>query len=44
MKDIKELSPVGGLGREAFLDRDKKFEYVRVVGQKGEVDARSPAE
>lgn len=34
-KDIKDLSPVAGLGQEAFLHRDKKFEYVRLFVKKG---------
>ena len=36
-KDIKDLSPVAGPGQEAFLHRDKKFEYVRLFVKKGKV-------
>ncbi|MEP6957924.1 MAG: hypothetical protein ABI980_04275 [Nitrospirota bacterium] len=34
-KEIKELSPIAGLGQEAFLYRDKKFQYVRLFVKKG---------
>ena len=34
-KEIKELSPIAGLGQEAFLYRDKKFECVRLFVKKG---------
>jgi len=34
-KEMKELSPIAGLGQEAFLHRDKKFEYVRLFVKKG---------
>jgi hypothetical protein len=33
-KDMKELASVAGLGQEAFLHRDKKFEYVRLFIKK----------
>jgi hypothetical protein len=34
-KEMKELSPIAGLGQEAFQHRDKKFEYVQLFVKRG---------